>query len=124
MYMFNCRRKIHHNLHPTLNTHEKKRNRLNFMKKRNTIVDPHFLNSGARRSIECIRYIPEYSGKYVFSWKFLEKSKDRKNTGNFYRRFFLSTFIHIILPNSTCLHIILPISTCKSVFHVEICKIM
>ena len=62
MYMFNCRRKIHYNLHPTLNTHERKEAKSAKLHEGIVIVDPHFLNSGARRSIECIRYIPEYSG--------------------------------------------------------------
>ena len=34
--------------------------------------------TGALRSIECFGYIPGYSGKYVFSCKFLEKSLKRK----------------------------------------------
>ena len=46
----------------TLNTHERKEAKSAKLHEGIVIVDPHFLNSGARRSIECIRYIQEYSG--------------------------------------------------------------
>ena len=44
------------------------------------IITPHMKSwTGALRSIECFRYILEYSGKYVFSCKFLEKiAKSKK----------------------------------------------
>ena len=58
---------------------------------------------------ECIRYIPEYSGKYVFSCKFLKKSLKSGMIKFNYLDFWFSTFWHVFLP----------FSTWKNVLHVE-----
>ena len=76
---------------------------------------------GALRSIECIGYIPEYSGKYVLSCKFLEKSlKSGLIEFNYLVNFIFrwqkvekgknmwKTWLHMFLPFSTFWHKISP----------------